>query len=49
MRSTDQNLLVLTIYIIGVSYVFNQMISSIDERIKYNYKKAAVDDQLKQQ
>ncbi|MBD2505485.1 hypothetical protein [Anabaena azotica] len=49
MRSTDQNLLVLTIYIIGVTYVFNQMISSIDERIKYNYKKAVVDDQLKQQ
>lgn len=48
-RSTDQNLLVLTIYIIGVSYVFNRMVDSIDDRIKYEFKKSVVDDQLKEQ
>ncbi|MBD2346669.1 hypothetical protein [Anabaena subtropica] len=48
-RSTDQNLLVLTIYIIGVSYVFNLMRASIDDRIKYEFKKSDVDDQLKAQ
>lgn len=48
MRNTDQNLLVLTIYIIGITYVFNQMVSSIDDRIKYEFIKSEVDDQLKQ-
>ncbi|BAB75808.1 hypothetical protein ACN23B_20660 [Anabaena sp. FACHB-709] len=48
-RSTDQNLLVLTIYIIGVSYIFNRMVDAIDDRIKYEFKKSVVDDQLKEQ
>jgi hypothetical protein len=48
-RSTDQNLVVLTLYIIGVSYVFNRMIESIDEKIKFEFDKSVVDEQLKEQ
>ncbi|MEH2288175.1 hypothetical protein [Nostoc sp.] len=48
MRSSDQNLVVLTIYIIGVSYVFNRMIESIDDQVKYEFKKGIVDEQLKE-
>jgi hypothetical protein len=47
--SSDQNLVVLTIYIIGVAYVFNMMVESIDDRIKYEFKKGVVDNQLKEQ
>ncbi|MDZ8240927.1 MAG: hypothetical protein RMZ69_27850 [Nostoc sp. ChiQUE01a] len=49
MRSSDQNLVVLTIYIIGVSYVFNRMVESIDDQIKFEFKKGIVDEQLKEQ
>ncbi len=49
VRNGDQNLLVLTLYIIGVSYVFNRMIESIDDKIKYVFQKAVVDEQLKEQ
>ncbi|MDF5709144.1 MAG: hypothetical protein PUP90_16135 [Nostoc sp. S4] len=49
MRSSDQNLVVLTIYIIGVSYVFNRMIESIDDQIKFEFKKGFVEEQLKEQ
>ncbi|MEH2407460.1 hypothetical protein [Nostoc sp.] len=49
MRSSDQNLIVLTIYIIGVSYVFNRMVESIDDQIKFEFKKGIVDEQLKEQ
>jgi hypothetical protein len=48
-RSSDQNLIVLTVYIIGVAYVFNRMVESIDDRIKYEFKKGKVDEQLKEQ
>ncbi|BAY33567.1 hypothetical protein NIES2107_54660 [Nostoc carneum NIES-2107] len=48
MRSGDQNLLVLTLYIIGVSYIFNLMIESIDDKIKFEFQKKDVDDQLAQ-
>ncbi|MBD2410340.1 hypothetical protein FACHB389_01640 [Nostoc calcicola FACHB-389] len=48
MRSSDQNLVVLTIYIIGVSYVFNRMVESIDDQIKFEFKKGIVDEQLKE-
>ncbi|MBU7581739.1 MAG: hypothetical protein KAF91_02290 [Nostoc sp. TH1S01] len=44
--SGDQNLVVLTLYIIGVSYTFNRMIESIDDKIKYEYKGGAVNEQL---
>ncbi|QSJ19994.1 hypothetical protein JYQ62_15540 [Nostoc sp. UHCC 0702] len=47
--SSDQNLVVLTLYIIGVSFVFNRMVESIDDRIKFGFNKASVDDQLKEQ
>ncbi len=47
--SSDQNLVVLTLYIIGVSYVFNLMKESIDDKIKYEFTKSVVDDQLKEQ
>ncbi|WP_445633288.1 hypothetical protein NSTC745_04935 [Nostoc sp. DSM 114161] len=49
MRSSDQNLIILTIYIIVVSYVFNRMVESIDDQIKFEFKKGIVDDQLKEQ
>ncbi|WP_341530637.1 hypothetical protein WKK05_15945 [Nostoc sp. UHCC 0302] len=45
----DQNLIVLTLYIIGVFYVFNRMIESIDDQIKFEFQKGIVDDQLKEQ
>ena len=48
MRSNDQNLVVLTIYIIGVSYVFNRMVESIDDQVKFEFKKGIVDEQLKE-
>ncbi|QLE57776.1 hypothetical protein [Nostoc sp. TCL26-01] len=46
-RSSDQNLVVLTIYIIGISYVFNRMVESIDDRLKFEFKKGDVEEQLK--
>ncbi|MEH2162332.1 MAG: hypothetical protein V7K38_15120 [Nostoc sp.] len=49
MRSSDQNLIVLTVYIIGVSYVFNRMVESIDDQVKFEFKKGIVDEQLKEQ
>ena len=50
MRGTgDQNLFVLTFYMIGVTYTFNRMIESIDDQIKFEYQKAKVDEQLKEQ
>ncbi len=49
MRSSDQNLIILTIYIIVVSYVFNRMVESIDDQIKFEFKKGTVEDQLKEQ
>lgn len=48
-RSGDQNLVILTLYIIGVAYVFNRMIESIDDKIKYTFQKEVVDQQLKDQ
>ncbi|MBW4563596.1 MAG: hypothetical protein KME32_21120 [Mojavia pulchra JT2-VF2] len=45
----DQNLFILTIYIIGVTYIFNLMIESIDDKVKFEFKKGVVDDQLKEQ
>jgi hypothetical protein len=45
----DNNLLVLTFYIIGIAYTINRMIESIDDQINFAYQKAAVDEQLKEQ
>lgn len=48
MKNGDQNLIVLTLYIIGLSYTFNRMVESIDDKIKYEFKKGVVEDQLKE-
>ena len=49
MQNGEQNLVILTLYIIGVSYVFNRMVESIDDQVKFEFKKAVVDEQLKAQ
>jgi hypothetical protein len=48
MQTGDNNLFVLTFYIIGVSYTFNRMIESIDDQINFALQKAIVDEQLKE-
>jgi hypothetical protein len=45
----DQNLLVLTFYIIGISYTFNRMVESIDDKIKFEYNSKEVAKQLEEQ
>lgn len=45
----EVDLLFLVIYVIGVLYVFNQMIESIDDQIKITYDQASVADQLEKQ
>lgn len=46
--TADQNLLVLTLYIIGVTYTFNRMIDSIADQIKIEFDpKKTVVEQLK--
>jgi hypothetical protein len=47
MNSNDQNLIVLTLYIIGVWYTFNRMIESISDKIKYEFNGDQVKEQLK--
>lgn len=49
MGNGDSNLLVLTLYIIGITYVFNQMVESVDDQIKLEFNKSSVDEQLKNQ
>lgn len=49
MRDGDSNLLILTLYVIGITYTFNQMVDSIDDQIKLEFNKAKVDEQLKEQ
>lgn len=49
LQSSDQNLLVLMVYILGVYYTFNRMIESIDDMVMLNFEKAVVDEQLKEQ
>ncbi len=49
MRNSDNNLIMMTLYIIGVSYVFNQMVESIDSQIKLEFNKLSVEEQLKNQ
>ena len=46
---TSSDLLILTLYIIGVSYIFNLMVESIDEQIKFGFDKGAIEKQLKEQ
>lgn len=47
--SGDQNLLVMTLYIIGIAYTFNRMIESIDDQIKVKLDKGKIDEDLKAQ
>ncbi len=49
MQQQTSPMVVLTLYIIGVSYVFNLMIESIDEQIKFEFDRASVEKQLKEQ
>lgn len=45
----DNNLLVLTFYIIGIAYTINRMIESIAEKINFKLEKAILDEDLKRQ
>lgn len=47
MSNADNNLLIMTFYIIGLSYTFNRMIDSIDDKIKFVLNKGTVDEKLK--
>ena len=49
MQSGDQNLIILMIYILVVYWTINRMIASIDDLVKVDFQKGAVDDQLKAQ
>ncbi|NJR19118.1 MAG: hypothetical protein HC785_27710 [Calothrix sp. CSU_2_0] len=49
MRAGDNNLIILTFYIIGISYTINRMIESIDDKINFALNKVVVDEQLKEQ
>lgn len=49
MQNGDQNLVVLTFYFLGLTYTFNRMVESIDDKVKYEFKKGSVDEQLKEQ
>ncbi|MDB9437095.1 hypothetical protein VB638_12630 [Dolichospermum sp. UHCC 0684] len=49
MQSGDQNLIILMIYILVVYWTINRMIASIDDIVKVDFQKGAVDDQLKAQ
>jgi hypothetical protein len=44
----DNNLVVLTLYIIGVTYTFNRMVESIDDQVKFEFDKKDVDKQLEE-
>lgn len=45
----DNNLLVLTFYIIGIAYTINRMIESIADKINFTLEKAVVSEDLKRQ
>ncbi len=49
VQSGDQNLIILTVYILGIYYTVNRMIESIDDMVMLNFQKSAVDEQLKEQ
>lgn len=49
MQNGDQNLIILMIYILTVYWTFNRMIESIDDIVKVDFQKGAVDNQLKEQ
>ena len=47
MQNGDQNLIILMIYILTVYWTINRMIASIDDIVKVDFQKGAVDNQLK--
>ncbi|WP_413174310.1 hypothetical protein [Anabaena azotica] len=49
VQSGDQNLIILTVYILGIYYTVNRMIESIDDMVMLNFQKSAVEEQLKEQ
>ncbi|MBE9220196.1 hypothetical protein [Dolichospermum flos-aquae] len=49
MQNGDQNLIILMIYMLTVYWTFNRMIESIDDIVKVDFQKGAIDDQLKEQ
>ena len=49
MQNGDQNLIILMIYMLTVYWTFNRMIESIDDLVKVDFQKGAVDNQLKEQ
>lgn len=49
MQNGDQNLIILMIYILTVYWTINRMIASIDDIVKVDFQKGAVDNQLKEQ
>lgn len=49
LPSSDQNLIVLMVYFLGVYYTFNRMIESIDDMVKLDFVKGTVEEQLKEQ
>lgn len=49
LPSSDQNLIVLTVYILGIYYTFNRMIESIDDMVMLNFQKSTVEEQLQEQ
>ncbi len=49
MRNGNNNLIILTLYIIGVTYTINQMVESIDDQVKLEFDKASIAEQLKKQ
>ncbi len=48
MSTANNNLLVMTFYVIGLSYTFNRMIDSIDDKIKFVMDKKAIEEKLKE-
>ncbi|MDJ0796133.1 MAG: hypothetical protein QNJ51_04735 [Calothrix sp. MO_167.B12] len=50
MNNGDLDLLVLTVYIIGITYTFNRMVDSISDRMKIEFDpEKTIAEQLKQQ
>ena len=49
MINGNNNLIILTLYIIGVAYTINRMVESIDDQVKLEFDKVSVAEQLKTQ
>ncbi|WP_353929858.1 hypothetical protein WJM97_16345 [Okeanomitos corallinicola TIOX110] len=49
LPSSDQNLIVLMVYFLGVYYTFNRMVESIDDMVKVDFLKSSAEEQLKEQ